>query len=253
MKYKNGGFVIIYTLWIMSALFVMLFIASVSVQSTYFGESIKRDRLAFIFESQAVARIALWRLLNSYPPTYTGILALPYLTEISVMNRTYEVIIEAEDSKVPINRLDTNGYERFAETLLGNKDVGKLIFEYVQRNGHIDSINELYNLIGEDAFFKVKKIITAYAPRLNLNYASYESLIIIGLSRNDIEAIISRRKYGVINIMDVNNAFNEHILLKYVISTPRPSYYRVRVKMKKPFVLEVEYILSPDVKILDRI
>jgi hypothetical protein len=237
----------------MSAMFVILFVASASVQNIYLGESRDRDKLAFTFESQAVARIALWKLLNSYPPTYAGILTLPYEMELKVMNRVYNVRIEAEDSKVPVNRLNLNELMNLTDIFLGDRNKGRLIFTYLQLNGRMNSVNELYNIIGSNGFGKLKDHVTAYSPRLNLNYADEKSIRVIGLGRGDIEAIISRRKDGVVNIMDITNTFNETILLKYATSTPRPAYYRIKVRMAKPFYSEAEYILSPDMQILDRL
>lgn len=253
MMRTRDGYVLVYTLWMLSLLSTMLFSVSTSLNFLYKRDKTERDRTAFMYEAPAVAKLSLWRLLNSHPPAYPGLLSLPYETKIRVQKREYLVRIEAEDGKLPISKLSTDDWKRFLISFIQDKDMAEEMAMSIYKIGGVKSINELYWVVGEDKFLKIKEYLSNYAPRLNVNYADDIAFYTIGFSKSDIELIKLERSEGPVDIRRISNQANEYIIIKYLVSTPRPTYYRVKVQMLEPVRLDTTFILSPDMQILDRL
>ncbi|MCS7307415.1 MAG: hypothetical protein NZ526_02560 [Aquificaceae bacterium] len=253
MTRAKNGYVLVYTLWMLSLLSTVLFSVSTSLSTLYRRDKIERDRVAFVYEAHAVAKLSLWRLLNSYPPAYPGLLSLPYETKVKIQKREYLVRIDAEDGNLPASKLSKDEWERFLISFVGDRRVAEKIAIDIHNYGRIRSINELYWIVGEDKFPRMREYLSNHAPRLNVNYASDLALYAIGLSRSDIELIKLERSNGPVDIRRISNPANESIILRYIVSTPRPTYYRVKVQMMEPVRMDLTLILSPDMQILDRL
>ncbi|RMH81406.1 MAG: hypothetical protein D6674_00245 [Acidobacteria bacterium] len=256
---NKRGYVLLFTLWMISFMSLTVFTLLASLREVYIRESTAKHKLAFIHESPAVAKVALWKLLNSYEPTYTGILSIPSSQELTILERKYKVLIEAEDAKLPINRVDNKAVENLLKILLkdGNmhKDLAlKLIAERVHNNKGLDSINEIYYILGEDKFRRLKDYISTYISRTNLNYAHREVLYSLGFSKSEVEAVEVQRKQAILDINWFRN-YNKDLwerIQNYVVLTPRPTYYRVKILMIEPIQLESTFVLSPDLRVVER-
>lgn len=256
------GFILIYTLWIIGGVSVIISLISSKILFYNYYYNGYLNRLLSVYESKAVAVIALERSLRSMEAN-PGL--LPLLEEpdtVSYAGREYKVYVSPEDAKLPIRFLGLNMIKRMLYTSgMKGKDAdyyASKIAQGIQMEKY-QHVGMLYWMLDEDyrLYLKIKDNVSFYTSRVNVNYASAEVLLSLGFTEKDIEKIMQYRKRGeFIDFFEFKSYLSDRWTeFEHIITlAPRPNLYRVKVKLVKPQEgQEVEYIISNDFSLIDRI
>lgn len=256
------GFVLIYTLWIIGAVSVItLLVSSKIVLYTYYYNTLL-DRLISLYESQAVAVIALerfFRRMEAQP------WVLPDFGEpeiVSYGGREYNVYITPEDSKIPLRVLDLNGIRRMLQVLgVGDRDLDYYASKIARdiNTEKYKNVGMIYWMLDEDysLYLKIRDSVSFHTSRVNVNYATREVLLSVGFTEKDVEKIMRyRENKEFVDFFEFQNYLSTRWaeFERLITLAPRPHLYRVRVKQVKPRGgYEMEYIISSDFSTLDRL